>query len=256
MDFKEFCGLLQDHVSWYQDSYFLYLLEHVNQATSKDQNGEEELTAVKDNDSDDDVIIVKEVKCKSKEKRIEKTKGEEAIGKNDGDVQVIEGCSKNNEAAKEARLAPTVGEQAAPSKVGPEKGKKPSPLSDGSKSRKRKAPIPLGDSDDSDVDVDKKRKQIKNEKTNYLCNNEKRKFNKESKNESKREIVVDERVGSKEETAKWVLQLPNVDSEEHSEDPDGESDDEDSETHLQLTYGMVLRYSMFLLGKLRNSLWD
>ena len=263
MDFKEFCGLLQDHVSWYQDSYFLYLLEHVNQAASKDQNGEEETIAVKNDDSDDDVVIVKEIRNtdndKGRNEKLEMKKTDD-IGASatrergpfsSKNVPMKESCSKDEVKMEQSNTSsvPAISK----SDIAEDKGrcdenigkqKKESPISDGSKkskTRKRKPANPVEDSDDSDAEVNIRKKQNKTDKTNNIFNSEK--INKsQEKNEKEEGLISDAKVGTKEETAKWVLQLPNIEDEVHSEDPDDESDDEDSETQLQLTYGMLIFY--------------
>lgn len=82
MDFREFTGLLQDHISWYQDGYFTYLLEHVHQAASRVQNSEDETTKNKADESDDEIMIVKEVKGGTKAKNeIEAVHTETKAGK-------------------------------------------------------------------------------------------------------------------------------------------------------------------------------
>lgn len=248
MDFKEFCGLLQDHVSWYQDSYFLYLLEHVNQATSKEQNGDDESNPTKNDDSDDDVIIVKEVR--SKDNNIEKTEKVKPCVKGSADMKSNNlKEQKTAEQGRKSSVQPvsTSDVGATPHDSKPENQNKRSPVSDGSKkakSRKRKPTVPLEDSDDSDSNNCKR--QIKIERTNNISKTENKNIVKEGNDDV---LMSNVKLCSNEETAKWVLQLPNVVDQEHSEDPEDESDDEDSETYLQLTYGMfwkLFHQSLFL----------
>ena len=260
MDFKEFCGLLQDHISWYQDSYFLYLLKHVNEAAVKEQNGEGEDPAVKDDDSDDDVIIVREVKGSSSKggtevpESVGANKAENATpcttSKKDGgtlEVATVKEKSANEQKIEDpadgcspsAVTKSDMGTEAPTCDGAPKGHKKDSSTSDGSKktkNRKRKQTVPIEDSDDSDEEVNCKKIKSINERTRNINCNEK--GNSDKRNDKKEErMPLDAKVGSKEETAKWVLQLPNYHNEEHSEDPDDESDDEDSDSLLQLTYG-------------------
>ena len=272
MDFKEFCGLLQDHISWYQDSYFVYLLKHVNEAAVKEQNGEGEDFVVKDDDSDDDVIIVREVKGSTDvPESVGANKAENATpcstSKKDGitsEVTTVKEKSSKEQKTEEpaggcspsAVTKSDMGTEAPTCDRAPRGHKKDS--SDGSKktkNRKRKQTVPIEDSDDSDEEVNIKKKKNINDKTRNINCNEKR--NSDTKNDEKEErMPLDAKVGSKEETAKWVLQLPNYHNEEHSEDPDDESDDEDSESLLQLTYGtftlpvFLLSEFSILLGKI------
>ena len=256
MDLKEFCGLLQDHISWYQDSYFMYLLEHVNEAANKEQNGEDEASVVKNDDSDDDIIIVKEVKGMENDIRVprnvevkkadnttvivanKKVTSEGATGKESCTkvVERVESCSAS------AVIKSDVGKDTVSCELKSEGHKKELSTSDGSKkmkNRKRKQAIQIEDSDDSDEGVNIRKKQ--NRTTNIYST--KKRNSKKEKDEKEERLLLDEKVGSKEETAKWVLQLPNYNDEEHSEDPDNDSDDEDSETYLQLTYGKLREFT-------------
>ena len=266
MDFKEFCGLLQDHVSWYQDSYFLYLLEHVNEAASKEQNGENEPSAAKIDDSDDDIIIVREVKGltneneKAMNENVEAEKPEKTgvcgTNKNDGDIP--EGDGVQDSIAKEQKVEEGFADcrasdipilekkkETGTCDLKSEGHKKGSSISDGSrklKNRKRKQAILIEDSDDSGEDISIRKKQNRNEKPNNIYSTKRRNNNlRKEVGEEKEEtsVLLDARVGAKEETAKWVLQLPNYNDEGHSEDPDDDSDGEDSEANLQLTYGTL-----------------
>ena len=262
MDLKEFCGLLQDHISWYQDRYFIYLLDHVNEAANKEQNGEDEASVVKNDDSDDDVIIVKEVKGMKRENDITVPKNVEVKKADNTSVSVAnkrvtsegvsgkESCTKEQKKAVErvdgcsasAVAKSDVGKETVSSELKNEGHKKESSTSDGSKklkNRKRKQAIHIEDSDDSDEEINIRKKQ---NRTTNIYSIEKRN-NRKERDEKEERLLLDDKVGSKEETAKWVLQLPNYNDGEHSEDPDNDSDDEDSETYLQLTYGKVREFT-------------
>eukprot|EP00795_Rhopilema_esculentum_P015478 gene15478-6729_t len=279
MDFKEFTGLLQDHVSWYQDTYFLYLLEHVHQATSKEQNGEEDPAQPQNCDSDEDITIVKEVRVSARESK-EKSVAEEGLTKaqNNGSfksgeqqMKIEENQKVEGELQNEERLQSTenktkkqnadkVKEKPAEpvgqvdSKSACRKVEATSEAAtEGSKSELSKKCSPT--SDGSRKSKTRKRKPAKYvhdsddsaEELNYKAVKKQYQNTKpitEINRVNKNDINADESVSktvdmSKEDTANWILKLPHVD-DEHSEDPDDGSDyGEDSETQLQLTYDQI-----------------
>ena len=308
MDFREFTGLLQDHISWYQDGFFTYLLEHVHQAASRIHNSEEEATKNKAEESDDEIMIVKEVKGgtkaeneiaathtetkagESKEANNEVMNNEEkkSVGReerncakeakldtnekhelhnskeNDAKDKKVtdEDCNSkvkvDSDSVKEERLDADKNEgrfrqdEKKENQVGESKcdqNKKSSPTSDSSrksKNRKRKPAKQVNASDDSDEELiprnaklSKKRMKNDNHITNFVDKNENDSGDVNEKIKEK-ELLAQRSgfvKGSAEDTAKWVLQLPSIEGE-HSEDPEDGSDDEDSETQLQLTYGL------------------
>ena len=277
MDFKEFTGLLQDHVSWYQDTYFLYLLEHVHQATSKEQNGEEDQTQPQNGDSDEDITIVKEVKVSARESKMKsvveegltKTQNNGSFKSGEQQMKIEEKQKMEGELQNEERLQST--ENESKKHNAEEVNKKPAQpvgqvdsksacknvevkseaATEGSKSELSKKCSPI--SDGSRKSKTRKRKPAKYvhdsddsaEELNYKT--VKKQFHNtkpitEINRVNKKDIDAGESVSktvdmSKEDTANWILKLPHVD-DEHSEDPDDGSDyGEDSEMQLQLTYG-------------------
>ena len=313
MDFREFTGLLQDHISWYQDGYFTYLLEHVHQAASRVHNSEEEAMKNKADESDDEIMIVKEVKGGTKaeheiaaahtetkageskeannevvnnevanneeEKSVGRAEGncvKEAkldtnekhdlhdINENDGKdkkmndkdcnatVKVDSNCVTKDRLDADKNQGLTRQHEKKENQVGESKcdqNKKSSPTSDNSrksKNRKRKPAKQVNASDDSDEELIQRnaklsKKRMKNDKnvTNFVDKNENDSGDVKGKINEK-ELFVQRSgfmKGSAEDTAKWVLQLPSIEGE-HSEDPEDGSDDEDSETQLELTYGL------------------
>eukprot|EP00794_Sanderia_malayensis_P014255 gene14255-15742_t len=274
MELKEFTGLLKDHIKWYQDSFFSCLLQHITEAAIDDKKDSKEADKVVEiiDDSDDDVVIVKEVNVnkEASAKAYATNEPKQYYAKQEGENHKFDQASSIGseiiaplvtiKAQDNAPSVRGVGEPTVVVNETPERQverfpdndhgngdvckaeeiKKDSPSSDGQKkhrSRKRRFVQQAFLCNDSDEEMEMQ------QSIGAMSHSQAKLHRKQEdpSHNSTRQGFSSNAVRKEEVEEKVYLSSSKHGDDEdgYSEDPEDGTDEEDSETYLQLTYDQI-----------------